>query len=91
MAIKPDGHTTSVSGHSIAVGHYSATVGKYSTLNWRTSSASIGAGECVEIAKLDSFVLARDSKNRADTVLEFTSAQWLGLIQRIKDGDAVHR
>jgi hypothetical protein len=60
----------------------------YSTLSWRKSSASAGAGECVEIARLGSSVLARDSRDRSGVVLEFTTAQWLGLLQRIKDDAA---
>jgi hypothetical protein len=62
---------------------------RYSTLNWRTSSASAGVGECVEVANSDSSVLARDSRDQSGAVLEFTSAQWLGLVRRIKNGKAV--
>jgi hypothetical protein len=60
-----------------------------SALSWRKSSASAGAGECLEVATADSSVLARDSRDRSGTVLEFTSAQWLGLVRRIKDGETV--
>lgn len=60
------------------------------TLTWRRSNASAGAGECVEVAKSGWFVLARDSRNREGTVLELTVAQWLGLVRRVKSGDAVH-
>jgi len=60
----------------------------YPTISWRKSSASAGAGECVEIAKLGPSVLARDSRDRSGVVLEFTTAQWLGLLRRIKDGTA---
>jgi hypothetical protein len=62
---------------------------RYSALDWRKSSASGGVGECVEVAKSDSFVLARDSRNRSGAVLEFTSSQWLELVHRIKNGEAV--
>jgi hypothetical protein len=61
----------------------------YSTLTWRKSSASAGAGECVEVAKSGSSVLARDSRDQSGVVLEFTTAQWLGLLQRIKGEVAV--
>jgi Domain of unknown function (DUF397) len=57
----------------------------YLTLNWRTSSASGGAGECVEIASADSCVLARDSRDREGAVLEFTAGQWADLVGRIKN------
>lgn len=89
MSIKRSSHTASAGDHSITTDHDSALSSQYSTLNWRTSSASVGAGECVEVAKSDSFMLARDSRNRAGAVLELTPAQWLGLIRRIKNGDAV--
>ena len=59
------------------------------TLIWRKSSASAGAGECVEVAKSGSSVLARDSRDRSGGVLEFTTVQWLGLLQRIKGEVAV--
>jgi hypothetical protein len=32
-------------------------------------------------------VLARDSKNLSGVVLTVTSAQWLGLLRRIKNGN----
>ena len=60
---------------------------RYSTLAWRTSSASGGAGECVEVAAASPFVLARDSRDRSGAVLTFNSAQWLGLVKRIKNGN----
>jgi Domain of unknown function (DUF397) len=62
---------------------------RYSTLAWRTSTASGGAGECVEVATSGSSVLTRDSVNRSGAVLEFTPSQWLGLTRRIKNGQAV--
>lgn len=61
----------------------------HSTLSWRTSSASAGAGECVEVAAAASLVLARDSRDRSGPVLELTPAQWFGLVERIKNGEAV--
>lgn len=59
----------------------------YSTFSWRTSRASAGAGECVEVAAASSFVLTRDSHNRSGAVLRFTSAQWSRLVERIKNDD----
>jgi hypothetical protein len=61
----------------------------YSMLSWRTSRASAGVGECVEVAATPSFVLTRDSRDRSGPVLELTSAQWHSLIQRIKDDEVV--
>jgi Domain of unknown function (DUF397) len=60
----------------------------YPTLSWRTSRASAGAGECVEVAAASSFVLTRDSRDRSGPVLKFTPAQWLSLVERIKHGDS---
>ncbi len=60
---------------------------RHSTLAWRTSSASGGAGECVEVAAASQFVLTRDSRDRSGPVLTFSSAQWLWLVERIKNGD----
>jgi hypothetical protein len=57
-------------------------------LNWRKSSASAGAGECVEVANSGQAVLTRDSRDQSGVVLAFTAAQWLGLMSRIKnEGD----
>lgn len=60
--------------------------GQHSTLDWRKSSASAGQGECVEVATSGQAVLTRDSRAQAGPVLEFTTSQWLGLLQRIKNG-----
>ena len=59
---------------------------KYSALTWRTSSASGGVGECVEVATADSFVLVRDSRNQSGIALMLTSAQWADLLRRIRGG-----
>jgi hypothetical protein len=59
----------------------------YSTLSWRTSRASAGAGECVEVAAASPFVLTRDSRDRSGAILKFTPAQWLSLVERIKKND----
>jgi hypothetical protein len=59
---------------------------RHATLAWRKSSASGGAGECVEVASSESSVLARDSQDRSGTVLEFTSSQWAGFVRRVKGG-----
>jgi hypothetical protein len=61
---------------------------QYSTLAWRKSSASAGQGECVEVATSGQSVLTRDSLDQSGAVLAFTTAQWLGLVRRIKNGEA---
>ena len=51
---------------------------QYSAVIWRKSRASSGQGECVEIARLGSAVLVRDSRDESGAVLTLTSAQWRG-------------
>ena len=60
---------------------------RYSTLIWRKSSRSGESGGCVEVAKSDSLVLVRDSRNRSGTVLELTCAQWRRLLRRIRNDE----
>ena len=59
----------------------------YSTLAWRTSSASGGSGECVEVARWESSVLIRDSQDRSGPILVVNATQWLGLLERARKGD----
>ena len=59
-----------------------------STAVWRKSRASSGDSECVEVAKLESSVLVRDSGDQSGAVLEFSPAQWHGFVRRVKDGNA---
>ena len=59
----------------------------HSMLAWRTSSASGGSGECVEVAQWESSVLIRDSRDRSGPVLMVNAAQWLGLLERSRNGD----
>jgi hypothetical protein len=60
---------------------------RYSTLAWHKSSVSADGGNCVEVASLKSYVLVRNSRDRSGAVLELTSAQWGGLLRRIKAGE----
>ncbi len=59
----------------------------YSTLAWRTSSASGGSGECVEVAQWESSVLIRDSRDRSGPVLMVNAVQWLELLERTRSRD----
>jgi hypothetical protein len=54
--------------------------------SWRKSSASAGEGECVEIAKSGSFLLARDSRDRSGPVLRFTVSEWRAFLQGVRNG-----
>jgi hypothetical protein len=60
-------------------------------LTWHKSSHSSDGGNCVEMAKLDSSVLVRDSGDRSGPVLEFKPAQWVGLMRRIKNEERAGR
>jgi Domain of unknown function (DUF397) len=59
----------------------------HSTLAWRTSSASGGSGECVEVAQLESSVLIRDSRDRSGPILMVNAVQWIGLLERTRKGN----
>ena len=59
-----------------------------STLTWRKSTYSGGTGGCVEVASSGSSVLVRDSGDRTGPVLIVTCAHWLGLLRRVRDGEA---
>ncbi|MFI7078763.1 DUF397 domain-containing protein [Micromonospora sp. NPDC049903] len=47
-----------------------------SRANWRTSTRSVGNGNCVEVAVVDGRVAVRDSKDRPGPVLTFPSSAW---------------
>lgn len=56
---------------------------------WRKSSYSNAKGECVEVAFLDSDLIAlRDSKdNGTGPVLVFTGAEWSAFVHGVTDGE----
>lgn len=58
-------------------------------LIWHKSSRSGGGSECVEVAHREPSVLVRDSGDPSGAVLVLTKAQWHGLVQRIKQNEAV--
>ncbi|RIV39608.1 DUF397 domain-containing protein [Micromonospora radicis] len=47
-----------------------------SRAEWRTSTRSVGNGNCVEVATVDGHVAVRDSKDRHGPVLAFPRAAW---------------
>ncbi len=59
----------------------------YSMLAWRTSGRRGGSGEYLEVARWESSVLIRDSRDRSGPVLMVNAAQWLGLLERTRIGD----
>ena len=60
---------------------------QYQAASWRKSSASAGASDCVEVARLDSSVLVRDSGDRLGAVLRLTTAQWRRFTRQVRDGE----
>ena len=54
-----------------------------SALNWRTSKASGGNGNCIEIASDKLSLLVRDSRNPSGTILEFPPGQWTSFLRRV--------
>jgi hypothetical protein len=56
--------------------------------DWRKSSYSSNAGNCVEVAgNLPGVVAVRDSKNAAGHALIFTSAEWRAFIANVQAGN----
>ncbi|MDR7277506.1 DUF397 domain-containing protein [Catenuloplanes atrovinosus] len=49
-------------------------------LTWRKSTRS-AQGECVEVAKNDTRILVRDSKNPDGPVLSFDHARWRAFLR----------
>ncbi|MDG4798655.1 DUF397 domain-containing protein [Micromonospora sp. WMMD1082] len=47
-----------------------------SRAKWRTSTRSVGNGNCVEVATVDGRVAVRDSKDRPGPVLTFPPSAW---------------
>jgi hypothetical protein len=59
----------------------------YSSSEWRKSSRSYGAGECVEVAvPYGTRMAVRDSKNPQGAVLRFTHAGWRAFVADVRMG-----
>ncbi|MCM0676190.1 DUF397 domain-containing protein [Micromonospora phytophila] len=50
---------------------------------WRTSSRSVGNGNCVEVAAAAGRVAVRDSKDRGGPVLAFPPSAWRAFVTGI--------
>lgn len=53
-------------------------------LKWRKARASLGNGECIEVAPSAGRVAVRDSKMPAGTVLLYSAAEWRSFLARTK-------
>lgn len=50
---------------------------------WRTSTRSVGNGNCVEVAGADGGIAVRDTKDRQGPVLAFAPAAWRVFVRGI--------
>jgi len=56
------------------------------SLDWRKSSYSGNAGNCVEVAETPSAVLVRDTQNRHLGHLDFAPAEWVAFLADLRAG-----
>lgn len=54
-------------------------------LDWRKAQASVGNGQCVELARHGDLIAIRDSKNPAGPVLTYTPAEWRAFLHGAKN------
>ncbi len=60
---------------------------RFDSSEFRKSSFSADAKECVEVAIRDGVVGVRDSKDVHSAVLEFTAPEWVAFVKGIKAGE----
>ncbi|MGC5030543.1 DUF397 domain-containing protein [Micromonospora sp. DT229] len=58
-----------------------------SRAKWRTSTRSVGNGNCVEVATFDGHVAVRDSKDRGGPVLAFAPSAWTAFVVGLHEAD----
>ncbi len=51
-----------------------------SRAEWRTSTRSVGNGNCVEVATVDGRIAVRDSKDRHGPILAFPPSAWAAFV-----------
>ena len=57
---------------------------------WIKASASSGAGQCVEMRRVDGAIDVRDSKNPSGPTLHFTFAEFAAWLDGAKKGEFDH-
>lgn len=55
--------------------------------NWRKSSHSAQATDCVEVAITDESVFVRDTKNRNLPAHRYTRSEWAAFLAGVRDGE----
>ncbi len=55
-------------------------------MNWRKSSYSASADDCVEIAPLPNGTAVRDSKDPTGPILRFSADAWRDFLNEVKSG-----
>jgi hypothetical protein len=55
-------------------------------MNWRKSTYSVNAGNCVETATASGVVLVRDTASRDGGTIEFTASAWSAFLGAVKRG-----
>jgi hypothetical protein len=56
------------------------------SLDWRKSSYSGNAGNCVEVAETPSAVLVRDTQHRHLGCLDFAPSEWVAFLADLRAG-----
>ncbi len=56
-------------------------------LQWRKSTFSDNAGNCVEVARSGDWTFVRDTKDRAGGTQAYTSGEWLAFLAGVKAGE----
>jgi len=54
---------------------------------FKSTRSDSNGGQCVEVAKTDTGMAVRDSKNPTGSVLFFTPAEWDAFVGGVKDGE----
>ncbi|NMO88621.1 DUF397 domain-containing protein [Actinomycetospora sp. TBRC 11914] len=59
-------------------------------LSWHKASSSMANGQCVEVARCDSIIAVRDSKEPDGPALTYTAGEWVAFVEAVKLGEFDH-